>query len=503
MIRKNAIANYIGTFYTILIGIVILPFYLKYIGAEAFGLVGFFALLQTWLNVLDMGISPTLGRQAAFARGKKNGFIEFSDLLKSFEMIFLVIAIGIVVSIYIFDDWFAIEWIKAADLPIATVSFCISIMGGIIGFRWFTALYRSGILGLEQQVWLNGISAFIASLRFIGSLALLHFVSSDISVYFGYQLAISVIELIIMRIKFYSLLPAGLDLSLRFSSKIIKEVMPFTFGMAYLTGLWLLITQLDKLLLSRFLSLGEFGYFTLVAIVAGGISQLANPISQALLPRMTLLLSQNEEGKMLDLYRSATQIVAVIVFSITVVIAFNAKELLYAWTGDVQASIWGGRVLFWFALGNCIMAIGAFQYYLQFAHGKLKMHVIGSTISALIQVPLVYFAASHYGALGVGIAWFVFQLIYFIFWTPIVHAKFAPGLHLKWLFLDIAPILLVALTINYFINSMVVNILGLGRVEILIKLLFIGGAVLFVTSVSSSAVRKYAIDLLKKNNDRI
>ena len=64
-IKRNSIANYIGQSYTILIGIVITPLYLQYLGAEAYGLVGFFALMQAWMSLLDMGLSPTLGRQVA------------------------------------------------------------------------------------------------------------------------------------------------------------------------------------------------------------------------------------------------------------------------------------------------------------------------------------------------------------------------------------------------------------------------------------------------------
>ena len=79
-IRKNTIANFIGFGYTSVIGIVVYPLYLKYLGAEAYGLVGFFTLMQSWLYMLDMGFSPTLARQISYARGQKNGFNEFIKL---------------------------------------------------------------------------------------------------------------------------------------------------------------------------------------------------------------------------------------------------------------------------------------------------------------------------------------------------------------------------------------------------------------------------------------
>ena len=91
--------------------------------------------------------------------------------------------------------------------------------------------------------------------------------------------------------------------------------------------------------------------------------------------------------------------------------------------GSFPAADWGGPILFWFVLGNGLLAIGAFLYYLQFAHGKLRLHVIFSTLSGYIQIPAIIYAALEYGALGVALVWFGLRLAAFIIWTPIVHSK--------------------------------------------------------------------------------
>ena len=49
MIRNTGL-SYIGQAYALLVGILILPFYLGHLGAEAYGLIGFFAVLQAWLQ---------------------------------------------------------------------------------------------------------------------------------------------------------------------------------------------------------------------------------------------------------------------------------------------------------------------------------------------------------------------------------------------------------------------------------------------------------------------
>ena len=64
-LKKNIAANYVSQIYLIVISIAILPIYMKYMGAEAYGLVGFFAMLQGLFALLDFGLTPTISRQTA------------------------------------------------------------------------------------------------------------------------------------------------------------------------------------------------------------------------------------------------------------------------------------------------------------------------------------------------------------------------------------------------------------------------------------------------------
>lgn len=64
-LKKNIIAGYISQFYITTIGIITLPFYIKYMGSETYGLIGFFTMLQSWFNILDFGLTPTIARETA------------------------------------------------------------------------------------------------------------------------------------------------------------------------------------------------------------------------------------------------------------------------------------------------------------------------------------------------------------------------------------------------------------------------------------------------------
>ena len=490
-LKRNSIANYIGQGYTILIGIVITPLYLQYLGAEAYGLVGFFALMQAWMGVLDLGLSPTLGRQVAYARGRENGFEFFKRLLKSFELIFLVLATLIIAGIFFASEWIAQSWIKAESLDLSVIVYCIVLMGILIGLRWFAGLYRSGINGLEDQVWLNAANITLISFKFIGALILLAFVTQDIRHFFEYQLVIGLIEILVFAQRFYKKMPVTLNSPglIAFDWSAVKSVAPFALSIAYTAGIWVLVTQTDKLVLSGVLSLAEFGYFSLVALVAGGITMLSGPISQAIMPRMTMLLAQEKKEEMLQYYSQGSQIVTLISFSVALMIGLYAEPLLYAWTGNLEAANWGSEVLLWFALGNGVLAIGAFQYYLQSCFGQLRLHVIGSTISAVVQVPLVYFAAVNYGAVGAGIAWFSFRTLWFIWWTPIVHHQFVPGFHLKWLFKDILPIIAVLAVVALVLSHQFELSLDQNRLLLFAEMAGLGIILLVLSAPSVPLIR--------------
>ena len=45
MLKRNLIANYLGQGWTALMGLAFIPLYIQYLGIEAYGLIGLFALL--------------------------------------------------------------------------------------------------------------------------------------------------------------------------------------------------------------------------------------------------------------------------------------------------------------------------------------------------------------------------------------------------------------------------------------------------------------------------
>jgi O-antigen/teichoic acid export membrane protein len=487
-LKITTVTNYVARFYSMMIGIVMYPLYLHYLGAEAYGLVGFFTMFHSWLSLLDMGLSPTLTRESARLKHNPEKFLEFRKLLRSIESIFLLIALIIGACVFGASNWIAANWLNVEKIPLATVAFCISLMGIMTGIRWFVSLYSGSIIGMEKQVWFNTYLIILASIRSLGAFFLVKYVSPEPQHFFIYQLIVAVFEFAIIHWKLYNLMPAVQD-RVSPSLEAIRKILPFALSIAGTSGIWLIVSQIDKLLLSHFLTLKEYGYFAMVVTLSNSMMQLATPISQILLPRMTALLAQGKEEEMLEIYNKGTQLVSVLMCAVSGCIAVFSWDLLYVWTRNIEAADWAAPLVFWYALSATAVALSSFQYYLQYSHGKLKYHVRGSIFFGVIQVISLCYAVYNYKALGAAIVWFSIQTFGLVVWTWFIHNKFAPGLHRKWLMTGLVPPMMATTIMCLFYKWLNINFVPFSRLESILIFISLGLVVLGLNAILTPYTR--------------
>ncbi len=170
-------------------------------------------------------------------------------------------------------------------------------MAVIIALRWMCGLYRGAISGSERLVWLGGYDAAIVTLRFVGVLPVLIFVGVTPTIFFSYQCGVAVTEFAGLLFYAYRLFP---DIPghqrLPWDWTPLKPVLKLSLGIAFTGSLWVLVTQTDKLILSKLLPLQEYGYFILAVLAASGVGIVSGPIVSALLPRMVRLNAQGDEA---------------------------------------------------------------------------------------------------------------------------------------------------------------------------------------------------------------
>lgn len=456
-LKKNILANYVGQIYVTLIGILLVPLYVKYMGAEAYGLVGFYAMLQGWFQLLDVGLTPTMARETSRFRGGAIDALSLRRLLRALEGVFAIIAIVCGGAMMLGANFIASTWLNVQKLPLYEVKNAILLIGMIVALRWICGLYRGAINGFERLVWLNGFNILIATLRFAFIIPFLIYVGASPTYFFSYQLVVAIIELFILAAQTYRIFPkSDVTKRLPWEWKPLRSVLKFSLTVAFTSAVWVFITQTDKLILSKLLLLSDYAYFTLAVLVASGVSVISGPISGALLPRLTKLNAAGDDNGTLQLYRNATQMVCAIAIPTALTLAFFSDQVLWAWTGNATVVSKAAPILALYASGNGILALAAFPYYLQYAKGDLKLHLVGNALFVIFLIPLLIWSTLHFGAIGAGYAWVTANAVYFLAWIPKVHQRFASGLHMRWMLKDILGIAFSATVCAAFLRLSVV-----------------------------------------------
>lgn len=440
-LRVSAVASYASQIYVALLGIAVLPLYLHYMGAEAYGLVGVFMLLQAWFQVFDLGLAPTLSREAARYKGGALSANELRGLLSGMEWISVAVVLATAVLMLLSADWIAGNWLGVDKLPLAVVTTSIVLMGLAVSLRWMSGLYRGALQGLEHLAWLAASNAAFGSLRFLGAFFMVQSITNGLVAFFAYQLAVSVLELAVMALATHRYIPTntGKTESMR---EALSKVYRFALAISVAGIVWVLVTQTDKFLLSKTLSLVAFGYVSLAAAVASGVMLLGVPLASVIMPRLTRLAAAGQKSQLEALYLQATEWTGLMVLPAAAVLALLPLQVMTAWTGDADAANNTTTLVGLYSMGNLVLVFSAFPYYLQYAYGLVRAHTMVNVGLAVLMVPAVMLGIAHAGAQGAAAAWLLVVTAYFVLWVPLAHRWYAPGLFTAWLWRIVKPTVL-------------------------------------------------------------
>lgn len=495
--KRNIAANFVGQFYTTVIGILLVPMYLRYMGTEAYGLVGFFTMLQAWFQLLDIGLTPTLAREAARYRGGSIVAAEFRKLVRALEIFFWIVSACTSLVLLACAGLITTKWLHIEKLPLAEVQRAVALIVTVAGLRLVSSFYRSALSGFEKFVWLSSFGIAISTARFVLVLPFMYFFGATPSSFFGYQLVVAVLEIVVLAFEAYKFIPRA-EIGTGFAIYIgaLRSVAKFSMTIAFTGIVWVFVTQIDKLLLSSLLPLSQYAQFTLAIMMANGIIIVSGPITIALQPRITMLNAQGNYADFVGSYRNGGQLVAVATAPIALVMAMFPDKVLWAWTTNYEVAQGAAIVLRLYAVGNLLLVLSGFQYALQVAKGDLKLHLIGNILFAAFFVPVLIFMTRSYGMRGAGYAWILANSLSFLVVVPIVHRRFVTGLHRKWM--QEIGIIIVPLVTGIFAMKYLLSWPS-SRLKIVLMLGGIVATLYLIAAIASPLVREKLRQALKSH----
>lgn len=476
-----------------IIGILVVPVYLHLLGAEGYGLFGFYVVLQSWMLLFDMGISPAVARQLSRYRAGALPPGDAVGLLKAAEAVFLAGGLLAAAVFLVSSPWLASHWLGASNLTPGQIHQALQLVGCLVAARWMAGLYQTALVGLERQTTANIFALVGALARAGGSVAALTWIAPTPVTFFAVQAALTLVEAIAYRVILARVMPR-VSAGQGAHWGLLTNEFRFAGALAASAAVATLINQADKLALSHLLALADFGRFSLVVSICSGIALVVPPFAQAFQPRLTALAAQDRRGEFADLYRLSIALIIALIAGLAGTIAAQPEMVVFAWTGDRDLSEQLAPVLSAYALGAGVSSFLFVPFFLQYALGSVRLHLIGNLVFGVVWVPTLWWAATAYGALGAGLTWLGGNLLFLLLWTPVVHRRWlskAERAGLAWRGWGQLVILGALLAATRWIDPR-----GLDRLASLGALGAISVSIMILGMLCSKTVRAQAVDRL-------
>jgi len=440
-LKLNILANLAGGFWTAALSVVCVPFFLRLLGVEAYGLIGFYATLQAVFGLFDLGLGATFNRGIARLSAVPHSQQQQADLLRTFEFIFHAIALVLGVLLFAAAPFLARHWVHVQQLPLDDVTMAIRLVAITSALQFPFALYQAGLLGLQRHVLLNVTTIFSATLSSGGAVLVLMFMSRSIIAFFTWQVIVTALQTVAMFALLWKTL--GRIAQARFAWSILRAEWRFAAGISANSLVGAIITQADKVILSGVAPLKELGYYSVAATVAAALWFLILPVNTAVYPRFAQLLAAKDDAEVARVFHKACQAVAVLLLPAGVTLALFGRAVVEVWTGNAATADQAGPIVPLIVTGTTLYGLSSVPTYLQFAAGLPRPTLYTSILSAILLVPVTVYAVSLVGAPGAALVWLLVNGAYFVP-AILMFRRVLPGERQQWLVRDLGIPLLAA-----------------------------------------------------------
>lgn len=410
-LKRNILANYLGAGTVALAPILALPWYLGALGPKQFGLIGFIVMLQALLGLLDAGMSQALVREIAVRLDSADGGrSRTASLLFGFERLYWLFALCAGCVTLLMASTIAAHWLNLEGLPVASGKEAIYGAAVIFAVQFPGSVYRSLLVGAQAQVTLNYIMLGGALLRHVGGVIVI-LSWPTLLAYLIWHVSIALLETLVRGRWAWRTLSVERNQA-KWEIQELRPAWRLVVGMSGATWLGALTVQMDKIILSRMVTIEQFGYYTVAATVAVGMLQLVYPLVQAVLPRAIQM--RLEPVALRGLSIKLGWLIGLLVGLGALVFITAGEWLLDVWlrNPEMVAVVYPLLAILLVGTGlNAFYNVGYINWIvLKKIHRVFQVNALALVLSVALIPPLV----AWQGTIGAAFGWLAINLIGFV-----------------------------------------------------------------------------------------
>lgn len=400
-LKKNTLWNLVGLGAPLLVAAFSIPFLLKSIGQEAFGVLTLLWSIIGYFSLFDLGLGRALTQVVSASRGVESEE-KIRSIIHSGLGLTLATGVGGALLLALLSGHFAYGWlnvsvrlqeqtwlallISALGIPMTTLSIgCRGVLEAYNDFK-VSNLYRV-LLGV---------------LNFLVPVAIVYFVSQSL-VLISLGLVASRLFVLILN---YAYLWRTFDI--RFDGNLLK----FGSSVGLIRyGSWTTVSNVigpimvsaDRFFISSVLGASVVAFYTVPYEVVMRLLIVPVALTSALFPALAHQLA-NGSDTVSKIYKDSYRAVICVMLPVCIIAGIGFQTFLNHWINpEFSASAWKiGTIL---CVGILFNSLGSLPFtYLQ-AGGQSKLTAIIHTVEVIVYVPLLLVLLHLFGVVGAALAW--------------------------------------------------------------------------------------------------
>lgn len=406
-IGRNITANLAARIWTFISLYIFSGVYIRIVGIESYGMISFYTLVFATISFVDAGISSSVNRE--FAKNSEFGLK--LKVLYHLEKIYIPICIIAATVLFISSDYIALHWINNTHIALFHLSVQLKLIAIGVGLQLIPTIYFGALMGLQKQVWCNGVQIVTNLFKAAGGAALLYFVAPSLELYFAWQILCNLVYLGVLRYKIIHDLPCASQAILFKKIALPANLWKYITGMTAVSVLSAITMQADKIVISKVFSLEEFSYYSLASLIAQIPLLIATSIVVAVFPTLTKAYAENHVEEAEFKILTYTRLICAFIFPVAAVICFFNQSLFEFWISSKGSAIKNftllNNVTVFLSLGNTFLSLQVVPFYMLLAKGETKFTIYQGIVQVFLIIPGLYYCATHYGLNGIGVLWLV------------------------------------------------------------------------------------------------
>lgn len=400
ILARNTILNFIGQVIPLLVGVITIPFIIRGLGIERFGLLSLAWVILGYFTIFDLGLGRATTKYVAEALGKGE---EDQVPRLVWTAITVQAILGVVGALVLFGITpLLVE--RILNVPpelVGEAKFTFYLLALSIPIVLISGSFRGVLEGAQRFELVNAVKCPTNILTFLLPL---------VGLLLGFRLPGIVALILVARV---GALLTFVVMYLRIFPRSRKYSGFFAlFAQLFVYGGWITVTNivspilvyLDRFLIGSILSMVAVAYYSAPYEAVTRLWIIPASLTMTLFPAFSTLEGVKDRQRLGVLYARSVKYVLLVLGAVVLVIGLFAKEILQIWLG-ADFAIKSTAVLQILAFGVLVNSLAHIPFALLRGIGRPDLPAKFHLLELPLYIGIAWFLINQWGITGAAVAW--------------------------------------------------------------------------------------------------